>query len=89
MFSAASTLRLWLGLTVSGAAVAATRHASSLRPVPDFAPVKAVFLSEDLLAYDYHAPELINALAGAGAQVWIATAAPRGPRAFSLALTGC
>jgi agmatine/peptidylarginine deiminase len=51
--------------------------APSVKPVPEFAPVQAVLLSEDLFSAGYHAPELLAEIVAAKAQPWIVTAEPR------------
>jgi agmatine/peptidylarginine deiminase len=51
--------------------------APRVEPVPEYAPVQAVLLSEDLFSAGYHAPELLAAITAAKAEPWIVTAASR------------
>ncbi len=51
--------------------------APSVEPVPEYAPVQAVLLSEDLFTAGYHGPELLAEIEAANAEPWIITAEPR------------
>ena len=60
--------------------------APSVEPVPEYAPVQAVLLSEDLFSAGYHAPELLDAITAAKAEPWIVTAEPRETAALQKSL---
>lgn len=51
--------------------------APSVETIPEYAPVQAVLISEDLFTADYHAGELMAAISDAKAEPWIVTTEPR------------
>lgn len=64
-------------LTATAAAaipLASALAAPSVEPIPEYAPVQAVLLSEDLFSAGYHAPELLTEITAAQAEPWIVTA---------------
>ncbi len=55
------------------AASLAVPAALPVKAIPEYQPVKALLLSEDLFNYGYEAPALLSAITEAGAEAWIAT----------------
>ena len=55
--------------------------------IPEYAPVRAVLISDQLFAAGYHAPELMAAIVAAGAEPWIVTADEQPEAALKKALT--
>lgn len=52
---------------------------ASRQTVPEYAPIQAILVSEELFLYDYHGAELATAITDAGAELWVATATSTKP----------
>lgn len=67
-------------LVLQPAASLALPAPGSYKAIPEYRPVKAMLLSEDLFNYGYEAPALLTAITEAGAEVWVATENEAGHR---------
>lgn len=72
-FHPATTSALFASALAAASGLTYAKPSAARHPIPEYGPVQAVVLAEDLFQYDYQAAELVEGILAAGAEVWVAT----------------